>query len=333
MGFLRKVLALILGLSVLVSAAVAEEPILIRFSHVVGENTPKGVGANLFKRLVEERLAGRVAVEVYPASQKFSDDEVLNALLFGDVEMAAPSLAKFNRWAKALQVFDLPFLFEDVDHIHRFQQSDVGRRLLSSMTSRGIQGLAFWDNGPRVISSTKKLNTPGDADGLVFRIEPSDVFQEQYARIGAVGVAMPFSRLTDAIRDGVVNGQENTWSNIYSRKIHKLHRHFTEIGHSHLGYMVITGADFWRGLPRDIRASLEEILAEVTAEVNGLAAEKNEEARNKAMAEGGEGVVVFAPIDDQLQAWRDAWMPVWSRFEPDIGSDVIDAAVNAARRQ
>ena len=310
------------------ASARAADPIVIRFSHVVGENTPKGIGAEMFKQRVEERLAGKVEVVVYPRSQKFNDDGALLALLFGDIEMAAPSLAKFRRYAPVLQVFDLPFLFKDVDQVHRFQQSEIGQQLLQTMLPVGILGLAYWDNGMRVVSANKPMRVPKDADGLVFRIEPSAVFLEQWARVGAVGIPMPFKRVTDAIREGLVKAQENAWSNIYSRKIHTLHRYFTEINHTFLGYMVVTNQDFWEGLPEDIRSALEAILAEVTVEVNRLAGEQADGDRRKVMETGT--VEIISPSAEEIASWRDALMPVWKQFEPDIGKEVIEAAVAAA---
>jgi C4-dicarboxylate-binding protein DctP len=313
----------------LVLPAGAAEPITIRFSHVVGENTPKGIGANLFKTLAEERLAGRVRVEVYPRSQKFNDNQVILGLLFGDVELAAPSLAKFRNFTKKLQVFDLPFLFNDIEAVHRFQAGETGRKLLGSMASRGIKGLAYWDNGARVISSVRPLRLPADAQGLTFRIEPSAVFREQYARLGVVAIPMPFKRVYDAVKEGLVKGQENAWSNIYSRRIHTLHRYFTEIEHSFLGYMVITSSKFWDGLPADIRSQLEAILAEVSTEVNRLAREKARGDRQKILESGP--VDILALTDEQRAAWRKAMTPVWKEFEDEIGADTITAAVAANR--
>lgn len=312
-------------------SARADEPILIRFAHVVGENTPKGKGAEMFKQRVEERLAGRVKVEVYPRSEKFDDDEVFTAMLFGDVEMAAPSFSKFRSYAPVLKVFDLPFLFKDVDHVHRFQQSLIGRQLLQTMLPIGIEGLAYWDNGMRAISANKPLRVPTDAEGLVFRIEPSDVIQQQYARIGVVGIPMPFKQVVDAIKEGLVEGQENSWSNIYSREIQTLQKNFTELNQSFQGYMVIAGQDFWEDLPDDIRAELTQILDEVTVEVNQIAKEQAIVDRQKVA--GTEGVEITTPSEKDVQLWRDAMTPVWSQFEPEIGKVVIDAAVAAGDAQ
>lgn len=303
----------------------ADEPVLIRFSHVVGENTPKGKGAEMFKQRVEERLAGKVKVEIYPRSRKFNDSEVFMGLLFGDVEMAAPSLSKFRGYAPVLQVFDLPFLFKDVDHVHRFQQSEIGQQLLQTMLPVGIEGLAYWDNGMRAISANKPLRVPADAEGLVFRIEPSIVIQQQYAQVGVVGIPMSFKQVVDAIKEGLVDGQENSWSNIHSRKIHTLQKNFTELNHSFQGYMVIASQDFWDDLPDDVRSELERILAEVTLEVNRMALAQAASDRRK-VAET-EGVEIMTPSPKDVQLWRDAMTPIWTQFELEIGTEVIGAAL------
>ncbi len=308
----------------LVIKDVQAEPITIRFSHVVGENTPKGIGAKILKEEVEKRLAGKVVVEIYPKSQKYTDEQAILGLLFGDVEMAAPSFTKFRKFSKTLQIFDLPFLFENVEEVHKFQNSAAGQKLLSSMEDRGIKGLAYWDNGMRVISAKKPIKNPADLAGLTFRIEPSFVFQKQYAKLGAIATPMPFKHLHDALRVGVVDGYENAWSNVLSRKLHLLRPYFTEAGHSYLGYMVVTSVTFWEGLPTDIRTELEKILSEVTVTVNRLAREK-ELADKKAIMNTAK-VQVIVLDEQEKKEWRDALTPLWSEFEGDIGKDIMDAA-------
>jgi C4-dicarboxylate-binding protein DctP len=320
---MRLLTIVVLIASVMASAANAAEPILIRFSHVTSENSPKGQGALMFKRYAEERLAGKVKVEIYPNSRKFDDNQVLLGLLFGDIEMAAPSLSKFRTYSKKIQVFDLPFLFTNTDALHRFQKSSAGKELLDSMIMRGIKGLAYWDNGPRVISAKRAIKQPADAERLVFRIEPSAVFREQYTRVGAVAIDMPFKRLSDAMKEGLISAQENAWSNIRSKRVHKYHKHFTELGHSFLGYMVVTSAAFWSDLPAEVRTQLEAILREVTDKVNALAAEQALSARHEVLQSGAK-LVELSEAD--RRAWRDALTPVWKRFKNEIGTDVISAA-------
>jgi C4-dicarboxylate-binding protein DctP len=331
----ERLLALVLLLVALVlsaatttgAAAAADAPIVIRFAHVVDESTPKGIGARLFKERAEARLPGRVRVDVYPRARKFTDEEVLVAMVLGDIEMAAPSFTQFRSFTRALQVFELPFLFRDVDHLHRFQQSLIGQQLLDFMLPQGIKGLAYWDNGMRVISANKPLIVPADAKGLLFRTEPSAVFQQQYERIDVATLPLPFRDVPDAIRSGLVDGQENSWSNIYSRGIHKLHHSFTELDHSFLGYMVVVNAAFWSDLPADVRATLETVLAEVTAEVNAIARDQAQTDRAKAREEAG--IEIVTPTPDQLEQWQEAFTPVWQDFEAQIGKEIIDAAVAA----
>ena len=314
---------LLLGFSAALPA-VDEAPILIRFSHVVGENTPKGQGANLFKKLVEERLAGKVRVEIYPNSLRFTDEEVLRALLFGDVELAAPSLAKFRSFTRALQVFDLPFLFADIEAVHRFQAGEVGQRLLDAMTPRGLKGLAYWDNGMRVMSADRPLRTPDDVQGLTFRIEPSAVIEAQYEALGATTLRLPFKKVFDALDIGLVDGQENAWSNIESKKFYEVQEYFAETNHSFLGYMVVTSVKFWDGLPAEVRAALEEILQEVSVEVNRIALEQVKSSREKVIEALGDRVHTLS--EEQRAAWRDVLQPVRQQFQEQIGQDIIQAA-------
>lgn len=314
-------------LFVLLLSEVYSKPILIRFSHVVGENTPKGKGATMFRELVEQRLAGRVNVEIYPGSQKYTDEQAILGILFGDVELAAPSFPKFRKFSTALQIFDLPFLFENLNHIHKFQQSDVGRQLLAVMEKRGIKGLRYWDNGFRVMSANKPVSKPSDLRGLKFRIEPSYVFQRQYERLGVIATPMPFKHLPDALRGGVVDGYENAWSNILSLKLHLLRPYFTEVGHSYLGYMVVTNHAFWQNLPEDVRSELNVILDEVTQEVNRLAKEKEETDKKTIMAD--ENVQVLHLSGEEKKAWEDVMIPIWQEFESVIGVEIMKAAINS----
>lgn len=326
---------LLLNIAVLVltaaaSVAQADAPILIRFSHVTGENTPKGQGATLFKQLVDKRLAGKVQVEVHPRSRKFDDDQVMLALLFGDVEMAAPSLAKFRSFSPSLQLFDLPFLFNDVEAVHRFQTSEAGRKLLDSMADRGIKGLAYWENGMRAMSANRPLHLPIDVKGLRFRVEPSEVIQTQYRVLGATTIPMPFGKVRDALRIGLVGGQENAWSNIYSQNFDEYQSHFLDLRHSYLGYMLVTSSGFWDGLPPDIRSALDQIIVEVTVEVNRIAREKAESDRQKVVAAGRAKVVT--PTPEEREAWQRVLKPIWTQFEAEIGTALIEAAVQANRQ-
>lgn len=321
-------LTVLIGMLVLAAVhAYAAEPILIRFSHVTSEATPKGHGALLFKKLVEQRLAGKVRVEIYPRALKFNDDQALLALLFGDIELAAPSFAKFRSFSRQIQVFDLPFLFSDVDAVHRFQRSNAGVKLLDSMLSHGIKGLTYWDNGMRVMSANRPLRTPQDFKRLRFRIEPSAVMQAQYRALGVATVPMPFKQVREALKMGLVTGQENAWSNIHSKGFHDFQKYFTEARHSFLGYMLVTNAEFWRNLPADIRAELEKIIQEVTVEVNKNAREKADTDRQRVI--DSKKAEVLTLTDTELEEWRAVLTPIWKKFESQIGKEIMEQAMQA----
>lgn len=309
-----------------ISAAHAE-PILIRFSHVVGENTPKGIGAKMFKEQVEKRLAGKVRVEIYPMSKKFTDEQAILGLLFGDVEMVAPSFPKFYRFSKSYAVFDQPFFFGSMEEVNNLQDSAIGKELLSAMENRGIKGLSYWDNGMRMISANKPIRSPADLKRLSIRIEPSNVIYHQYSLLGAVPIPMPFNQLRDALRDGLVDGYENAWSNVYSLELHQLRRYFTDLNHSYLGYMVATSVRFWDSLPPEIRTELENILAEVRLEVRRLADEKARTDKEKILADKKTELITLT--EAEKQPWREALLPVRQEFEAAMGSERLAAIVKA----
>lgn len=300
------------------------EPIVVKFSHVVAENTPKGQGALLFQKAVAERLGGKVKVEVYPNSQLFGDAKEMEALLLGDVHIIAPSLSKFSKYTKKLQVFDLPFMFDDINAVDRFQTSKAGRDLLDSMKSKGLKGLGYWHNGMKQMSANKPLRKPEDAAGLKFRIQFSEVLQAQFEALKANPVPLAFAEVYQALQTGVVDGQENTWSNIYSKKFHEVQKYITESNHGALDYLLVTNAEFWDKLPADVRKELETILADVTAKVNTMAEELNQRDRQK-IAESGKTEIIKLSKDD-LAAWRKTMAPVWKKFEAEIGADIIAAA-------
>lgn len=307
--------------------AADDTPITIKFAHVVAEHTPKGQGAVLFKKLAEERLPGRVKVEVYPNSSLFGDGKEMEALLLGDVQMLAPSLAKFEHYAKAVQVFDLPFLFDNMAAVDRFQAGPQGKALLASMEGKGITGLAYWHNGLKVLSANKPLREPKDARGLKFRVQASAVLDEQFKALRAVPRKMSFAEVYQGLQTGVVNGTENTWSNYYSQKVNEVQPYFTETNHGLIDYMVITNTKFWQGLPEDVRSELSKVMAEVSVEVNRQAQALNDEARSAIAKAGTSEIIELTPA--QREDWRKAMQPVWKQFEGEIGSEVIKAAVDA----
>jgi C4-dicarboxylate-binding protein DctP len=303
----------------------AQQPIKIKFSHVVADNTPKGQGALLFKKLVEERLPGKVVVEVYPNSSLFGDAKEMEALLLGDVQIIAPSLSKFDKFTKKLQVFDLPFLFDDINAIDRFQKSPAGRDLLKSLSSKGYTGLAYWHNGMKELSANKPLREPGDARGLKFRIQASNVLEAQFQALGANPQKMAFAEVYQALQTGVVDGQENTWSNIYSQKFHEVQKYITETHHGVIDYMVVANTKFWNGLPKDVRPVLEKAMAEATDHVNKTSEQFNTADRKKIADSGRSEIITLNK--QQLDAWRKAMEPVYKKFEDQIGKDLIDAAM------
>jgi len=302
----------------------AAEPISIKFAHVVAEHTPKGQGALMFKKLAEERLPGRVKVEVYPNSSLFGDGKEMEALLLGDVQLLAPSLAKFEHYAKQLQIFDLPFIFDDIDAVDRFQQSPQGRQLLTSMEGKGITGLAYWHNGMKQLSSNKALYEPKDARGLKFRVQASAVLDEQFKVLRAAPRKMSFAEVYQGLQTGVVNGTENTWSNYESQKVHEVQKFFTESNHGAIDYMVITNTKFWKGLPDDVRTELDAVMAEVTVEVNKQAEALNQDSKQRIVKAGTSEIIQLTP--EQREEWRKAMQPVWKKFEGDIGQGLIEAA-------
>jgi len=319
------------GLVLAVASAFAQaEPIVIKFSHVVAEDTPKGKGALLFKRLAEERLPGQVTVEVYPNSSLYGDADELEALREDKVQLLAPSLAKFEQYTKQVQVFDLPFLFDDLDAVNRFQKRAKGRQLLRSMETHNITGLAYWHNGMKQLSATRPLHRPADAAGLSFRIQPSAVLQAQFDAVGANSQKLPFAQVYSALKADTVQGAENPWSNIYSKNMHQVQPYITETNHGVLDYMLVTNTRFWMSMPHKVRFELEAIIDEVTYMVNQEAEQLNQADRERIRQAGTSQIIALS--DEERQAWREKMRPVWQQFEPVIGADIIKAAEHVNRR-
>src|SRR5918996_5205081 len=281
---------------------------VIKFSHVVAEQTPKGQAAQAFAERVNSELDGEVCVEVYPNTQLYNDDKVLQAMLLGDVQMAAPSLSKFEQYTLQYRIFDLPFLFADIESVDRFQQSEAGQAMLAAMEDKGLKGLGYWHNGMKQLSANKPLLEPAEAEGLKFRIQESDVLEAQFEALGANPQKMAFSEVYLALQQGVVDGQENTWSNILTQKFHEVQDGITETNHGVVDYLVVTSTEFWDGLPDDVRGQLEQIFAEVTEKYNGLSEQINIEAKAEIEA-SGEEIRTLTP--EERQKWVDAMKPVW----------------------
>ncbi|WP_372737500.1 TRAP transporter substrate-binding protein [Neptunomonas sp.] len=312
-------IALALGAQAAVAA-----PIEIKFSHVVAESTPKGQMALKFKELVDERLAGKVNVEVFPSSQLFGDGKELEAMLLGDIQLIAPSLSKFQKYTPELQVFDLPFLFKDMEAVERFQQGPEGQGLLSSLESKGLMGLGYLHNGMKQLSASNPLRVPADASGRKFRIMTSDVLQAQFEAVEAVPLKKPFSEVFTLLQTRAIDGQENTWSNIYSQKFFEVQPYITESNHGVLDYLVVTSTEFWMSLDDDLRAELKKALSEAIAYGNGIADEKANEDKQQIIDSNRSEIINLT--DAERQQWVDAMKPVWKQFEKDIGVDLINAA-------
>lgn len=310
-----------------IATNVLAAPITIKFSHVVAENTPKGQMALKFKELAEQRLPGKVNVEVYPNSQLFGDGKVLEAMLLGDVQIAAPSLSKFKKYTKQLQVYDLPFLFKDMEAVDRFQQGPTGQKLLTSLEKRGLVGLGYIHNGMKQLSASKPLRVPADAEGLKFRIMTSDVLVSQFEAVDAIPLKKPFSEVFTLLQTKAIDGAENPWSNLYSKKFFEVQDYVTETNHGVLDYMVVTSARFWKGLPDDVRGPLKAAMDEAIAHGNKVAGEKAMGDRQRII--DSKRTTVLQISDAERQQWVDAMKPVWKQFERQIGKDVIEAAIQA----
>ncbi len=297
---------------------------LIKFAHVTNaDKHPKGIAAQLFADRVNAEMKGKACVEVYPNSTLYDDDKVLEAMLAGDVQLAAPSLSKFETFTKKLRLYDLPFVFVDIDAVDRYQNSEDGQALLESMKRKGLLGLAYWHSGMKQLSANKPLLVPDDAKGLKFRIQPSDVLEAQFLAIGANPQKMAFSEVYGALQTGVVDGQENTWSNTYGQKYFEVQDGVTETNHGVLDYMVVVSTKWWDGLPEDTRTQLKQIMDEVTQERNAAVTQVEMDSR-QAIIDAGSEVRELTP--EQRQLWVDAMKPVWEQFAPDIGMDVIEKA-------
>lgn len=302
-------------------------PLVIKYSHVVADTTPKGQAALKFKELVEKKLAGKVEVQVFPNSQLFGDGKEMEALLLGDVQIIAPSLAKFAKYTPKLQVFDLPFLFDDIFAVDRFQASPTGQALLDSMTKKGIKGLGYLHNGMKQLSANKPLRMPADANGLKFRIQTSDVLEAQFKAVGGNPQKLAFAEVYQALQTGVVDGTENPWSNTYTKKFHEVQKYIMDSDHGVLDYMVITNAGWWNKLPADIRTGLNEAMQESIAYGNKAAFVEAASFRQKVIDD--KKAEVLKMTKPELAAWREAMKPVWKKFEGEIGKAVIDAAQKA----
>ena len=303
--------------------AFAADPIVIKFSHVVAENTPKGQAAIRFKELAEKATNGRVKVEVYPNSTLYKDKEEMEALQLGAVQMLAPSLAKFGPLGiKQFELFDLPYIFPSKDVLYKVTQGPIGKSLFKKLESKGIEGLAYWDNGFKELTANRPLKNPQDLRGLKIRIQPSKVLDAQIRALGGNPQPMAFSEVYQALQTGVVDGEENTPSNIYTKKFHEVQSDMTVTNHGYIGYAVIVNKKFWDGLPADIRGELEGAMKEATEYNNQIAQKQNDQALEDIRKSGK--IKVYELNDQERAEWRNALKPVWKQMQGRVGKGLID---------
>ncbi|MDB5770651.1 MAG: C4-dicarboxylate transporter [Burkholderia sp.] len=328
-----KINALLLAFAALAASyAHAEAPVVIKFSHVVANDTPKGKAAERFKELAEKATKGRVRVEVYPNSQLYSDKDEMEALQLGVVQMLAPSLAKFGQiGVREFEVFDLPYIFPNKEALYRVTEGWIGKGLLKNLEAKGITGLAYWDNGFKVMSSNKPIVSPSDLKGQRMRIQPSKVLDVQMRALGATPHALPFSEVYQALKSGAVQGTENPPSNFYTQNMHEVQRHLAVTNHGYLGYAVIVNKKFWDGLPGNIRSELEGAMKEATVYANAIAQQENDAALEKIKHSGKTSVYHLS--EREKDEWRNALMPVQKQMETRIGRDLIVAVNREAARE
>ncbi|UWU91028.1 TRAP transporter substrate-binding protein [Bradyrhizobium sp. CB1015] len=319
--------ALALGLT---GPALAQSPIIIKFSHVVATDTPKGKGAEKFKELAEKYTGGKVKVEVYPNSTLYKDKEELEALQLGSVQMLAPSNSKFGPLGiREFEVFDLPYILPDIKTLRKVTEGPLGTKLLKLLEPKGITGLAYWDNGFKQMSANKKLITPADYQGVKFRIQSSRVLQAQFKALGSLPQVMAFSEVYQALQTGVVDGQENTWSNIYTQKMHEVQKYITETNHGYIGYVVIVNKKFWDNLPADIRDQLSKAMKEATDFSNAQSQKENDDALAEIKKSGKSEIIKLTAEQDE--AMRKAMEPVYKDAAGRVGQALIDEFLKEAK--
>ncbi|AXH11836.1 TRAP transporter substrate-binding protein [Halarcobacter bivalviorum] len=311
----------------------AAEKFVLKFSHVVSPNTPKGKAADYFEKRLEELSEGRIDVQVYPSSQLYKDNAVLKALKLDSVQMAAPSFSKFGKIVPQLALFDLPFLFKDVDHLHRVQDGEVGQKLKDMVTEKGYVALAFWDNGFKQLSSSKKpLILPEDAEGQKFRIMSSKVLEAQFHAVGGNPQMMPFSEVYSGLQQGVIDAAENPISNIYTKKFHEVQKYLTISDHGYLGYLVVMSQKFWNSLPADLQEDVKQAMKDATDKEREFAAQLNNEQFEliKEYADKTGKLEIINLNEEQKDAWRNAVSKIYPEFydADNIGEDLIKGALN-----
>ena len=325
-----KLSAFLVGVAATVMSmgAYAQQPIVIKFSHVVSADTPKGKAAAFFAQKADELTKGKVKVEVYGNSTLYKDKEEMEALQLGAVQMLAPSLAKFGPLGvKEFEVFDLPYIFDSYDQLHKVTTGDVGKGLLTKLEAKGIRGLAYWDNGFKSFSANTPIKMPADLKGKKLRIQSSKVLEEQIRALGALPQQMAFSEVYQALQTGVVDGTENPVSNLFTQKMHEVQKHLTMTEHGYLGYAVIVNKKFWDGLPADIRKQLDDAMAQSTRYANQIAKIENEAALEGVKKSGK--TAIHVPSKEERAAFKKALVPVHQKMESRIGKETIQSVYKA----
>jgi len=323
--------------SAVVAAAVSTNAIaadfVLKFSHVVSENTPKGKAALFFEKRLEELSKGKIDVQVYPNSQLYKDKAVLKAIKLNSVQMACPSFSKFTKTVPQLALFDLPFLFRDMNHVHKVQDGEVGQKLKDMVAAKGFVVLNYWDNAFKQLTSAKKaLLMPEDAKGQKFRIMSSKVLEAQFKAVGANPQVMPFSEVYSALQQGVIDGQENTNSNIYTKKFYEVQKYMTLSNHGYLGYLVVMSKKFYDSLPKDLQENVKQAMKEATEKERQYAQEldKSQLAKIEEYAKKSGKLKIYTLNDKQKAAWRKVMSSIYPEFydKDKIGKDLIEAAIN-----
>jgi len=326
---MKKINVLLAILLLSVSAISAADTLVIKFSHVVAPDTPKGKAAENFKQMVEERSKGAMKVEIYPNSQLYKDREELEALQLGAVQMLAPSMAKFGPLgAREFELFDLPFIFPNKETLYRTMDGAVGKRLFNKLETKGITGLAYWDNGFKQMSANKPMHKVADFNGLKMRIQSSKVLDAQMKALGAMPQVMAFSEVYTALQQGVVDGTENPMSNMYTQKMHEVQKHLTLSDHGYLGYAVITNKKFWDGLTEDQRKLLAQAMKEATVYERGIAQQENDDSLAKVRA--AKTTEVYTLTAAERAEWMKALLPVHQEFEGVVGKENLQEVYGIA---
>ncbi len=316
-----KFLLILLALLFIIPPPLQAKPLTIKFSHVVAKDTPKGKAAEFFKQRIEERSAGRIHIKIYPDATLYGDRAALSALQLNDIQLAAPSFSKFIDHTPQLQLFDLPFLFRNTEHLHRVLDGKVGKKLLQQASIKGLHALGFWDNGFKQISANKPLITPEDAASLKFRIMSSKILEAQFRTIGADPQILSFSEVYSALQQGIVAGQENTLSNIYIKRFYLVQSDLTISNHGYLGYLLVTNDIFWQKLPDDLKQIVSEVSTETTNFARSIATQVNGDYLNKIEASGKINIHHLTP--DQRAVWQKKMLSIYPDFYNLIGEELI----------